>query len=184
MSASGILGGSNPASIGSGGAGSLLSSAGPAATPGPKIAGGTGPGGTPTTALSVYHLITQLCQRPDPTAAATASNKDPNNPEDSNSNKEQANSLPGSNAQREHALLELSKKREQYEDLALVLWHSFGEWLSRRKLLLGIECMLHPCGAPESGQRGECNWKKSWSSQRKGALLRFTLDESEQNSSV
>lgn len=30
---------------------------------------------------------------------------------------------PGS---REAALLELSKKREQYDDLALVLWHSFG----------------------------------------------------------
>lgn len=144
MSASGILGGSNPASIGSGGAGSLLSSAGPAATPGPKIAGGTGPGGTPTTALSVYHLITQLCQRPDPTAAATASNKDPNNPEDSNSNKEQANSLPGSNAQREHALLELSKKREQYEDLALVLWHSFGECLPRRRFFTrNLSYVLH-----------------------------------------
>jgi CCR4-NOT transcription complex subunit 9 len=29
-------------------------------------------------------------------------------------------------ATRESALLELSKKREQYDDLALVLWHSFG----------------------------------------------------------
>ena len=28
---------------------------------------------------------------------------------------------------REGALLELSKKREQYDDLALVLWHSFGK---------------------------------------------------------
>ena len=28
---------------------------------------------------------------------------------------------------RETALLELSKKREQYDDLALILWHSFGE---------------------------------------------------------
>ena len=28
---------------------------------------------------------------------------------------------------REGALLELSKKREQIDDLALVLWHSFGE---------------------------------------------------------
>lgn len=28
---------------------------------------------------------------------------------------------------RESALLELSKKREQYDDLALVLWHSFGK---------------------------------------------------------
>jgi hypothetical protein len=27
---------------------------------------------------------------------------------------------------REQALLELSKKREQYDELALVLWHSFG----------------------------------------------------------
>ena len=30
---------------------------------------------------------------------------------------------------RESALLELSKKREQYDDLALVLWHSFGVYL-------------------------------------------------------
>ena len=27
---------------------------------------------------------------------------------------------------RETALLELSKKREQYDDLAMILWHSFG----------------------------------------------------------
>ena len=33
--------------------------------------------------------------------------------------------LLDSNA-REGALLELSKKREQFDDLALVLWHSFG----------------------------------------------------------
>lgn len=32
-------------------------------------------------------------------------------------------------ASRETALLELSKKREQYDDLALVLWHSFGLFL-------------------------------------------------------
>jgi len=29
---------------------------------------------------------------------------------------------------REGALLELSKKREQYDDLALLLWHSFGAY--------------------------------------------------------
>jgi hypothetical protein len=29
---------------------------------------------------------------------------------------------------RETALLELSKKREQYDDLAMVLWHSFGAY--------------------------------------------------------
>jgi len=31
---------------------------------------------------------------------------------------------------REGALLELSKKREQCEDLALILWHSFGASLN------------------------------------------------------
>jgi CCR4-NOT transcription complex subunit 9 len=30
---------------------------------------------------------------------------------------------------REKALLELSRKREQYDDLALILWHSFGIYL-------------------------------------------------------
>ena len=30
---------------------------------------------------------------------------------------------------REAALLELSKKREQYDDLALVLWHSCGMFM-------------------------------------------------------
>jgi len=30
---------------------------------------------------------------------------------------------------RESALLELSKKREQVPELALILWHSFGEWI-------------------------------------------------------
>jgi CCR4-NOT transcription complex subunit 9 len=29
---------------------------------------------------------------------------------------------------REQALLDLSKKREQYEDLAVVLWYSYGKW--------------------------------------------------------
>lgn len=46
---------------------------------------------------------------------------------------------------REGALLELSKKREQYDDLALVLWHSFGEshlwtpyWLDWANNTIGI----------------------------------------------
>ena len=33
---------------------------------------------------------------------------------------------------RETALLELSKKREQVPELALILWHSFGESLIKR----------------------------------------------------
>jgi CCR4-NOT transcription complex subunit 9 len=34
-------------------------------------------------------------------------------------------------SEREVALLDLSKKREQHDDLALILWHSFGEWIDR-----------------------------------------------------
>jgi CCR4-NOT transcription complex subunit 9 len=36
---------------------------------------------------------------------------------------------------REKALLELSKKREQYDDLALILWHSFGIHAVQRPVL-------------------------------------------------
>lgn len=110
---------------------SMLSAAGPAATSGPSIPAGTGPGGTPTTALSVYHLITQLCQRPDPTSMANAAKGISPSTQQGQVpaiNASGAESLAGSSTQRETALLELSKKREQYEDLALVLWHSFGKW--------------------------------------------------------
>jgi CCR4-NOT transcription complex subunit 9 len=107
---------------------SMLSAAGPAATSGPSIPAGTGPGGTPTTALSVYHLITQLCQRPDPTAMSNAAKGilPTQQGQVPAMNATGAEALAGSSTQRETALLELSKKREQYEDLALVLWHSFG----------------------------------------------------------
>ena len=37
---------------------------------------------------------------------------------------------------RETALLELSKKREQYDDLAMILWHSFGTYLLILRLRL------------------------------------------------
>lgn len=39
---------------------------------------------------------------------------------------------------REGALLELSKKREQYDDLALVLWHSFGTLQSPVSIPLNV----------------------------------------------
>lgn len=106
---------------------SMLGAAGPAATSGPSIPAGTGPGGTPTTALSVYHLITQLCQRPDPNSPKPSSNAG-NATQVPATSAKGIEALPGSSTQREAALLELSKKREQYEDLALVLWHSFGEY--------------------------------------------------------
>lgn len=107
---------------------SMLAAAGPAATSGPSIPAGTGPGGTPTTALSVYHLITQLCQRPDPASIAAANKQSTQGQaQGPATGATGAEALAGSSTQRETALLELSKKREQYEDLALVLWHSFGE---------------------------------------------------------
>ncbi len=34
---------------------------------------------------------------------------------------------------REAALLELSKKREQVPELALILWHSFGMWIRTKE---------------------------------------------------
>ncbi|MCO5582978.1 hypothetical protein L7F22_036883 [Adiantum nelumboides] len=111
---------------------SMLAAAGPAATSGPSIPAGTGPGGTPTTALSVYHLITQLCQRPDPASIISANKQGAHfsgQGQGPATGATGAEALAGSSTQRETALLELSKKREQYEDLALVLWHSFGELL-------------------------------------------------------
>lgn len=51
---------------------------------------------------------------------------------------------------RESALLELSKKREQYDDLALVLWHSFGEYAPSDTLLLRLKqpCRYHARASP------------------------------------
>jgi len=39
---------------------------------------------------------------------------------------------------REKALLELSRKREQYDDLALILWHSFGTTRKRNSDVIGV----------------------------------------------
>ena len=41
---------------------------------------------------------------------------------------------------REAALLELSKKREQVPELALILWHSFGETRRRPRLRICAHC--------------------------------------------
>lgn len=118
-------------------ASSLLSSAGPTPTSGPSIPAGTGPGGTPTTALSVYHLISQLCQRPDPSSPAM--------------------DRDGSEARRETALLELSKKREQYEDLALVLWHSFGVMSSLLQEIIAVYPLLSPPALTAHASNRVCN---------------------------
>ncbi|SPO30213.1 probable rcd1 protein involved in sexual development [Ustilago trichophora] len=163
---------------------SMLSAAGPPPNAGPTMPAGTGPGGTPTTALSVYHLITQLCQRPEPTAInrkqgsaspplstnadntnATAKNGDTQQQQQQNSNGDREgatsptdlDSLPGSSAQREHALLELSKKREQYEDLALVLWHSFGVMSSLLQEIVSVYPLLSPPALTAQASNRVCN---------------------------
>jgi len=59
-------------------------------------------------------------------------------------------------ASRESALLELSKKREQFPQLALILWHSFG--MSG----LGLKC---------------ANWSMQIPCSRKEAMLIFTWDQ-------
>lgn len=163
---------------------SMLSAAGPPPNAGPTMPAGTGPGGTPTTALSVYHLITQLCQRPEPnatnrkqgSASPPSTNKATSTPADgtaaktgdalsnqSNGDREGATSpseldnLPGSSAQREHALLELSKKREQYEDLALVLWHSFGVMSSLLQEIVSVYPLLSPPALTAQASNRVCN---------------------------
>ncbi|KAG9307333.1 hypothetical protein G9A89_017161 [Geosiphon pyriformis] len=45
---------------------------------------------------------------------------------------------------REQALLELSKKREQYDDLALILWHSFGVMAALLQEIVSVYPMLSP----------------------------------------
>ncbi|KAH8832538.1 hypothetical protein DL96DRAFT_1704597 [Flagelloscypha sp. PMI_526] len=45
---------------------------------------------------------------------------------------------------REQALLELSKKREQYDDLAAVLWHSFGVMPALLQEIISVYPLLSP----------------------------------------
>ncbi|KAH7842446.1 hypothetical protein Vadar_005376 [Vaccinium darrowii] len=58
---------------------------------------------------------------------------------------------------RENALLELSKKREQFEDLALLLWHSFGSIAALLQEIISIYPFLSPPNlTPEQSNR-VCN---------------------------
>ncbi|KAJ1036019.1 hypothetical protein NDA13_000672 [Ustilago tritici] len=172
---------------------SMLSAAGPPPNAGPTMPAGTGPGGTPTTALSVYHLITQLCQRPEPNAinrkhgsvspptttitttssssgGADGTSKNGDSQQDGQEGKQgidadrdgatspsNLDALPGSSAQREHALLELSKKREQYEDLALVLWHSFGVMSCLLQEIVSVYPLLSPPALTAQASNRVCN---------------------------
>lgn len=58
---------------------------------------------------------------------------------------------------KEQALLELGKKREQYEDLAIVLWSSFGVMTSLLKEIISIYPLLSPPALSNQLSNRVCN---------------------------
>ncbi|EPT00933.1 hypothetical protein FOMPIDRAFT_1036498 [Fomitopsis schrenkii] len=58
---------------------------------------------------------------------------------------------------RETALLELSKKREQYDDLALVLWHSFGIMPALLQEIVSVYPLLYPPNLTAHVSNRVCN---------------------------
>lgn len=58
---------------------------------------------------------------------------------------------------RERALLELGKKREQYDDLALVLWNSFGVMTVLLEEIVSVYPFLHPQILTASVSNRVCN---------------------------
>lgn len=60
-------------------------------------------------------------------------------------------------ALRETALLELSKKREQFDDLALVLWHSFGIMAILLQEIVAVYPLLSPPALTAHASNRVCN---------------------------
>ncbi|PPQ94645.1 hypothetical protein CVT25_009376 [Psilocybe cyanescens] len=60
-------------------------------------------------------------------------------------------------AAREGALLELSKKREQYDDLALILWHSFGVMPALLQEIVSVYPLLSPPNLTAHVSNRVCN---------------------------
>ena len=60
-------------------------------------------------------------------------------------------------ATREGALLELSKKREQWDDLALVLWHSFGVMSALLQEIVSVYPLLSPPSLTAHASNRVCN---------------------------
>lgn len=58
---------------------------------------------------------------------------------------------------RESALLELSKKREQVSELALILWHSFGVMTSLLQEIISVYPMLNPSQLTAAASNRVCN---------------------------
>ncbi|RMZ10499.1 hypothetical protein D0862_03235 [Hortaea werneckii] len=58
---------------------------------------------------------------------------------------------------REGALLELSKKREQVPELALILWHSFGVMTSLLQEIISVYPLLNPSQLTAAASNRVCN---------------------------
>ncbi|CAK7202690.1 RNA-binding protein, CCR4-NOT complex subunit Rcd1 [Sporothrix eucalyptigena] len=58
---------------------------------------------------------------------------------------------------REAALLELSKKREQVPELALILWHSFGVMTSLIQEIISVYSLLNPSQLTAAASNRVCN---------------------------
>ncbi|KAI1769427.1 cell differentiation protein rcd1 [Hypoxylon sp. FL1150] len=58
---------------------------------------------------------------------------------------------------REAALLELSKKREQVPELALILWHSFGVMTSLMQEIISVYNLLNPSQLTAAASNRVCN---------------------------
>lgn len=59
--------------------------------------------------------------------------------------------------QREGALMELSKKREQVPELALILWHSFGVMTSLLQEIISVYPLLNPSQLTAAASNRVCN---------------------------
>lgn len=60
-------------------------------------------------------------------------------------------------AKREGALMELSKKREQVPELALILWHSFGVMTSLLQEIISVYPLLNPSQLTAAASNRVCN---------------------------
>jgi len=60
-------------------------------------------------------------------------------------------------ATRETALLELSKKREQVPELALILWHSFGVMTTLLQEIISVYTLLNPSQLTAAASNRVCN---------------------------
>lgn len=147
---------------------------GPPITPGPGSAnggsGGSGPGGSGGKFLLVRPLQHQNgagansadSSSPPPTSSSSHHGGATSQQQQAENEKVYALIADLLNpSTRESALLELSKKREQWEDLALVLWHSFGAAFQPPANEPSLMTFFVVCIAQESCRA--C-FKKSWRS--------------------